>query len=240
MFGNHSSLKIPKQIHQFRSRFKGIYKNTKIVLCVPSTLIYFFKKKISSKYISIGAQNCHYHQSYGSYTGSISPLMLKQAGAKYVIIGHSENRLQGDTNKIIKKKINSALKEKLIIIFCIGETLTQKKKGKTFSILKKQIGDSIERKFEPNKIFFAYEPIWSIGTGKIPKPEDLKKIFKFISKELMKRNKRKTSPVLLYGGSVNGKNVKLFSSISEISGFLIGGASQSSKKFIDIIKNYYK
>ena len=99
---------------------------------------------------------------------------------------------------------------------------------------------SITKKLNHNKIIIAYEPIWSIGTGKIPKVEDLKKTFKFITNEYKKIFKTKNYPVVLYGGSVNEKNIIKFRLINEIDGFLIGGASQSSKKFIDIIKNYYK
>ena len=193
---------------------------------MPNTLISFFTKKLKSTFLSIGAQNCHHHSNYGPFTGSVSASMLKNAGAKYVILGHSENRSEGDTNKIIKKKIGSALNQKLNIIFCIGETFKEKIKGKTFSVLKNQIKGSINKKYNINKIIIAYEPIWSIGTGKIPRVHEIKKIFKFIKNEFKK--------------TVNDSNIGLFSSISEIDGFLIGGASKSSKKFIDIIKNYYK
>jgi len=130
--------------------------------------------------------------------------------------------------------------EKLNIIFCIGETFKEKKSGKTFSILKKQIRSSLEKKFNINKIIFAYEPVWSIGTNKIPKMNELENTIKFIKNEFKKAFKTKKSPKVLYGGSVNDENICLFSLISEIDGFLIGGASQSSKKFIDIVKNYYK
>ena len=166
--------------------------------------------------------------------------MLKRAGAEYIILGHSENRLEGETNQLIKKKIISALNQKLNIIFCIGETYKEKKGGKTFSILSRQIKSSLKKNFNMNKIIFAYEPVWSIGTNKIPKIDELKYTIKFIKSEFTKKFKTKKSIKVLYGGSVNPKNIRLFSSISEIDGFLIGGASQSSKKFIDIIKNYYK
>ena len=241
MFGDLGSLKIIYQIHRFYVKFKKrhIVKN-KIILCVPSTLIYFFTKKFKSKFISIGAQNCHHQKMYGSFTGSLSASMLKKVGAKYIILGHSENRSEGDTNRLIKQKIKSALDQKLNVIFCIGETITEKKEGKTFSVLKKQMRDSIDKKYNSNNIFIAYEPIWSIGTGKIPKVQELKKIFKFIKGEFKKNFKTRSFPIVLYGGSVNDKNIRMFSSISEIDGFLIGGASQSSKKFIDIIKNYYR
>ena len=239
MFGDLGSFKIIHNINQFSHKSKNRYKK-RIILCVPSTLIYFFKKKIKSKFISLGVQNCHYHQGCGPFTGSVSASMLKKVGAEFIILGHSDNRSEGETNQLIKKKIKSALNEKLNIIFCIGETFKEKKRGKTFSILKKQIRSSIEKKFDKNKIIFAYEPVWSIGTNKVPKMNELKNTIKFIKNEFKKTFKTEKSPKVLYGGSVNDKNISLFSSISEIDGFLIGGASQSSKKFIDIVKNYYK
>ena len=104
MFGDFSSLKIIYQIHQFCSRYRKHFKKNKVILCVPSTLIYFFTNQLKSKFISIGAQNCHHHQMYGSFTGSVSASMLEKAGAKYVILGHSENRSEGDSNYLIKKK----------------------------------------------------------------------------------------------------------------------------------------
>ena len=240
MFGDFGSFRIISKINQFSHKSKNLLKNKKIILCVPNTLIYPFKNKLKSKFISLGVQNCHYHQGNGPFTGSINASMLKKAGAEYIILGHSENRSEGETNQLIKKKIISALNQKLNIIYCIGETLKEKNKGKTFSILGNQIKSSLEKKFNMNKIIFAYEPIWSIGTNKIPKMNELKNTIEFIKKDYMKNFKTRKSPKVLYGGSVNDKNIRLFSSISQIDGFLIGGASQSSKKFIDIIINYYK
>ena len=240
MFGDFGSFKIINKINQFSHKSKNLSKKKKIILCVPSTLIHFFNKKLKSKFISLGVQNCHYHQGYGPFTGSVNASMLKKAGAKYIILGHSENRAEGETNYLIKKKIISALKQKLNIIYCIGETLKEKNKGKTFFILREQMKSSLEKKFNINKIIFAYEPVWSIGTNKIPKTNELKNITRFIRSEIKRIFKTAKSSKVLYGGSVNDKNIGMFSSISDIDGFLIGGASQSSKKFIDIVKNYYK
>ena len=239
MFGNLGSYKIVNQILRFCNKSKKQAKKNKIILCVPNTIIHSFAKKLKSKFISIGAQNCHYEFN-GPFTGSLSASMIKDVGAKYVILGHSENRMEGETNKLIKKKIKSALSENMNIIFCIGETLKEKKEGKTFSVISNQIFSSVEKNFKLNKIIFAYEPVWSIGTGKLPNIIELKKILKFIKDKIKKKFKLKNSPTVLYGGSVNEKNIKMFSPITEIDGFLIGSASQSSKKFIDIIKNYYK
>ena len=134
----------------------------------------------------------------------------------------------------------SALDKKLNVIFCVGETYKEKINGKTFSFLRRQITSSLERRVNINKIIIAYEPVWSIGTNKIPKINELINTIRFIKNECKKILKTKKVPKILYGGSVNPKNIGLFSSISDIDGFLIGGASQSSKKFIDIIRNYYK
>ena len=240
MFGDFGSLKIIFQINRFCKKFKKQHNKNKFVLCVPSTLIYYFTNKLKSKTVHIGAQNCHHYNSDGAFTGSINASMIKKAGAKYIILGHSENRSEGESNKLIKKKIISSLNQKLNIIFCIGETLHEKKRSKTFSVLRKQIKSSIEKKFNLNKIIIAYEPVWSIGTNKIPKMNELRNTIKFIKNDFKKILKTKKYPKVLYGGSVNDTNIRLFSSISEMDGFLIGGASQSSKKFIDIVKNYYK
>ena len=239
MFGDFSSFKIIYKINQYIYKEKNFNKK-KIVLCVPNTLIHFFQEKLKSKLISLGAQNCHYHETYGPFTGSVNASMLKKIGAEYIILGHSENRLEGETNQIIKKKIISAFNQKLNVIFCIGETYKEKSKGKTFSILRKQIKSSLNKKFIKNKIILAYEPVWSIGTNKIPKKSELQNTIKFIKKDFRKIFKTNKSPKVLYGGSVNHQSIALLSSISEIDGFLIGSASQSAKKFIDIVKNYYK
>ena len=240
MFGNFTYLKNFQKVHNFLALNKKLRKKNKVILCIPNTLLYFYKKKINSKFISLGAQNCHYLQKFGPYTGSISSYMLKTVGTKYVILGHSENRSQGETNKIICKKIQSSLNQNLKVIFCIGETLKEKRRKKTFFILKRQITSSIKKNFNLNKIIIAYEPVWSIGTGKIPKVKELEKTFKFIKIVFKKSLKVKKPPTILYGGSVNSSNVRKFSFISDIDGFLIGSASISSKNFIDIIKNYYK
>ena len=158
--------------------------------------------------------------------------MLKNVGAKYIIIGHSENRQSGETNKLINLKIKSALKSGLKVIFCIGETLKEKRKKNTKQVLNKQISLGLNKVKNKNKVIIAYEPIWSIGSGLIPKSNDLFDTINFIKTKI--RNSK-----VLYGGSVNPKNINELKSINNIDGFLIGGASQDPKKFIDIIKKTY-
>ena len=164
--------------------------------------------------------------------------MIKSVGAKYTIIGHSDNRSEGDTNEMLKNKVRFALKNNLKVVFCIGENQIEKKYKKTFVVLKNQILKVLDNKMIKNNIIVAYEPIWSIGTGKIPTKGELSKTTTHIKKILTKIFKK--SPAVLYGGSVDEKNIHMLKEIKEIDGFLIGGASKSSKKFIDIIKNYYR
>ncbi len=163
--------------------------------------------------------------------------MLKNVGAKYVILGHSENRKDGESDILINRKIKAALKNNFKIIFCIGESLKQRQKKKTHLTLSSQIKQGLRGIKNYKNIIIAYEPVWSIGTGIIPETELLKKIIKFIKSNFNKKNKfSRNFPKFLYGGSVNPNNIKTLKEIDDIDGFLIGGASQDPKKFIDIIK----
>tara|TARA_Y100000748_G_scaffold272066_1_gene245762 strand:+ start:394 stop:972 length:579 start_codon:yes stop_codon:yes gene_type:complete len=189
-------------------------------------------KKLKNSKIIVGAQNCHENENFGAFTGGINASMLKSVGAKYVIIGHSENREAGETNNLINRKIRSALNSGLKVIFCIGETLKEKRKKITKQVLNKQIKLGLNKIKNKKDVLIAYEPVWSIGTGLIPKPNDLFNTINFI-KQINKKFK------VLYGGSVNPKNIKKLKLINNIDGFLIGGASQNPNKFIDIIKKTY-
>ena len=232
MFGNLKSLNTLDKVIKF-SKSKEIKKG-RLIYCPPYTLISSFYKKFKNCLIDLGAQNCHESDAYGSYTGFINSKMLKNIGANYVIIGHSENRKKGENDKLINLKIKSAIKAKLKVIFCIGETLSEKNKGKTKLILSKQIRLGLNKVKKKSNIFIAYEPVWAIGTGKILKNRDLDQIIKFIKYKFKGK-----LPKILYGGSVNTQNINDLKKISSLDGFLIGGASQNAKKFIDIVKKTY-
>ena len=231
MFGVLNSLNSINRVIDFLKIFKN-KKYSKIVYCPPYTLILPLSKKLKNTKIDVGAQNCDQNENFGPHTGSVNALMLKNAGAKYVIIGHSENRQDGENDKLINKKIKSALKAGLKVIFCIGETLKEKKRKKTKMILNKQISVGLKNIINKKNIIISYEPVWAIGTGIIPKNKELFEIINFLRKKVKKLK-------IIYGGSVNPKNVKKLCNIKNIDGFLIGGASQNSKKFIDIIKKTY-
>ena len=238
MFGVPKSIKILNKINSFFS--KDINRNKyRVIMTPPYTLIESYAKLFKNKKISIGSQNCYQKDQFSSNTAAISPYMLKSIGAKYTLIGHSDNRGEGDTDEMLKDKVKYALKNNLKVVFCIGENKNEKKNKKTLNVLQRQLTKVLEKKFNKNNIIVAYEPIWSIGTGKIPTTNDLKKTSTHI-KKILKKIFKKNSPAVLYGGSVDSSNVRMFREIKEIDGFLIGGASKSSKKFIDIIKNYYR
>jgi len=240
MFGIPKSISILEKINKFVKSDKKFNKNYKTVITPPHTLLQSYAKFFLNKKISIGAQNCYHKDYFGANTGAVSPLMIKSVGAQFVIVGHSDNRSEGDTDSMLKSKVENSLNNKLKVVFCIGENKEHKINNKTFEILENQIQSALDKKFNCKDIIVAYEPIWSIGTGQIPEPDDLLKTTIFIKDVLRKIFKKQKSPVVLYGGSVDGKNISQFKKINEIDGFLIGGASKSDQNFIDIIKNYYR
>ena len=229
MFGDLTTLNSLDKVIKFS---KNIKKNKiKLIYCPPSTLIRPLSKRLKKTKIEVGAQNCHHSYDTGAYTGQVNSRMLKSVGAKYVIIGHSENRQLGDNDKLINLKIKSATRAGLKVIFCIGETLKQKKNKKTNQVLANQIKNGLKSIKNKSNIIVAYEPVWSIGSGLIPKSDELIKSIAYIKSKLGNKSIK-----ILYGGSVNSNNVDKLKIITGIDGFLIGGASQNSKKFIDIIK----
>jgi len=233
MFGDNKSVNSIKKVIKLSKN--KIFKKAQIVYCPPYTLLDKFLRLSKNSKVKIGSQNCHYSDKPGPFTGSINANLIKSIGAKYVIIGHSENRNIGDTNNLINIKIKSALKNKLKIIFCIGETLKEKRNKRTNLILNSQIVNGLKNIKKNNNIIFAYEPVWSIGTGLVPKTSDLERQVAVIKKIIMRFWKLK-NPKIVYGGSVNTKNINELIKVSSINGFLIGGASQNTKNFIDIIK----
>ncbi len=226
---------------------KGIknIKNVEVVICPPFTALSSIQYQVSS--IKLGAQDCFWEEK-GAFTGEISPLMLKNLGCEYVIVGHSERRKYlKETDEMINKKIKAAIIAKLKPILCIGETLEERKKGKTFKVLNEQLKRALNHlpTHLLNHLIIAYEPVWAIGTGQACDTLEAKKVILFLRKSLKK------TPVL-YGGSVNSKNavsyVKDYNPPTTLplakgerapaafDGLLIGGASLKRKEFIKIAK----
>lgn len=202
---------------------KSAKTKNKIIMCLPFTLLH------GENYgITIGAQNISHHEN-GAYTGDISGEMLKKAGVKYVLVGHSERRKNhNETNELVKEKAIAAINNGIIPIICIGETKEENKSGKTISIIKKMIAKCTPPR---GKYIIAYEPRWAIGTGITPTLDEIEKIFSKIYEIVPK------GIPIIYGGSVNASNAHDISTLPHIDGLLIGGASLKSKTFLPIIKS---
>ena len=184
----------------------------------------------------IAAQNCHWEDA-GAYTGEISPLMLKDCGVEYVILGHSERRhIFGETNTWINRKIRSTLKHSLKPIFCIGETLDQRKKGKMKEVLQIQIEKGLKSISSIKNCVIAYEPVWAIGTGLTANIEQIEEAHSWIRQIINNMFGEMSNNHILYGGSVNQNNAGELINVPSVDGFLIGGASLDSGSFSSIIK----
>lgn len=234
MNGQKDSYKLVKSISNYCQKMKR--KTSKVVICPPFTLLSELIKK--EKKIKFGGQDCHY-KSEGAYTGSISANMLKTINCQYVILGHSERRIyQKETSQELNLKIQSAIESNLTVIYCIGEKLEEIKKRNI--ILKKQLS-SLPKKIDPKKIIIAYEPVWAIGTGKVPSLDDINKIHEkirhILSNLVSLRFSKHVS--ILYGGSVNAVNSVDILNLDHVDGALVGGASLKSKEFCKIIDSYH-
>ncbi len=211
---------------------------TDIILCLPNTIIYPAVEKTVSTNLKIGAQNCHHHQE-GAFTGDISARMLKDIGAKIVIVGHSERRqAYGETSELVKAKASAVINVGLSTIICVGETEEQKNNGQTEEIVYEQVKNSMPDSSNAENTVIAYEPIWAIGTGKVPSLDEIKKIHGSIRALLgdIKGENASQRMRVLYGGSVKPGNAKEIFSLEDVDGALVGGASLKAADFIEIAK----
>ena len=208
-----------------------------VVVCPPFTLISEISKILKSSKISLGGQDCS-ADSFGAFTGDISPLMLKDLGCKYVIVGHSERREHhNESEKIIKNKLDLALSLGLKVILCVGEKMQERKKGNTIRIITRQLQLSISKKCNNKNTIIAYEPVWSIGSGVTPKDSEICDVHNFIKNKSSQLSIGDKPFMVLYGGSVNPGNSKNILSLQNVDGALVGGASLKLKSFLDIIRS---
>lgn len=212
-------------------------KDVEIVVCPPFTALHDVSKEIRNSNIKLGSQNMHFEDS-GAFTGEISPLMLKELGVKYVILGHSERRqCFNETNEIINRKIKKALQHKLVPIVCVGEKLEEREKGDTNKVIKDQVQGCL-KEIDASKIVIAYEPVWAIGTGKNATPEQAEEVHLLI-RELIKNlydEKIANNLRIQYGGSVKPDNIKSLMEQKDIDGALVGGASLKMDDFVSLVK----
>ncbi len=212
--------------------------DTNIVVFPPYTLISHFAHITKNSPLSIGGQDCHYMES-GAFTGSISAAMIRDSGANFVIIGHSEVRAAygADGGNIIKKT-QSAHENNLITIICVGEDLKVRSEERHFNFISNQLKNSVASTSNRNNTIIAYEPIWAIGTGDTATAEDIREMHSHINNILKNFNMfDKGNPAILYGGSVNAKNAEQILGIDNVNGVLVGGSSLDHKQFFEIIKS---
>jgi len=216
-------------------------KEVEIIVCPVYTALSDVSDLLVDSNISLGAQNVYWELS-GAFTGEISPLMLKDIGCKYAIIGHSERRKYfNESDQSVNKRIKAAQGSGLIPIFCVGEILEEREANKTIDVVKRQLAGGLEGLDQAAllNLIIAYEPVWAIGTGKTATPEQAQEIHSFIRSWLVDNCSEEIAESLriLYGGSVKETNIKELMQQSDIDGALVGGASLDSSSFVGIVKN---
>ena len=212
----------------------------KIVLCVPFPYLLSTRNQLGNSSLLVGAQNCSEHDS-GAYTGEVSAPMLKSMGIPYVILGHSERRQYfGEDGKLLAKKVDKALANTIIPIFCCGEPLDIREKGTHEALVRTQVEESLFHLAADaiKKVVIAYEPVWAIGTGKTASTQQAQDMHAVIRKLLTTKYGEAVaqSIPILYGGSVKPDNAKELFSCPDVDGGLVGGASLKARDFIEIVK----
>jgi triosephosphate isomerase len=210
-----------------------------VVVCPPATLLMAAARICEGSPVALGGQDCHAEPS-GVFTGDISAEMLKDAGASYVILGHSERRAgHHETDKIVRAKATAALRAGLTAIICVGETRATRNAGEACCIVGVQLAGSVPEDAPPGQIIIAYEPVWAIGTGLTPARQDIAEMHGFIRERVNQHLARQGDSVrILYGGSVRPANAAELLLIENVDGALVGGASLRSAEFMAIAGVY--
>lgn len=207
-----------------------------IVIAPPFTYLSLAAELLKGSSIRLAAQNMFFEEK-GAYTGEISPLMLRDTGCRYVIVGHSERRQYFlENNETVNKKIKAAKKHGLDVIVCIGESLQEREDEKTFAVLQEQIAQGLEG-IGHSGIVIAYEPVWAIGTGKTATPEQAQEAHAYIRERFAVLYGNSAEELcILYGGSVTPENVDSLMACRDVDGALVGGASLKADSFARIVK----
>jgi triosephosphate isomerase len=221
-----------KEVRLLAGMLKDVRLKCDVMICPPATLISTVKTIVKGVRIRLGGQDCHW-QAQGAHTGDISAEMLEDSGCSAVIVGHSERRTDhGETDDIVRAKAEAAHRAGLTAIICIGETLEERKDGRTLAVISRQLENSVPTGATPENTVIAYEPVWAIGTGLTPSVAEVGEVHESI--------RQQTDPLMriLYGGSVKPANAVELMSVPNVNGALVGGASLKAADFIGIIKAY--
>ena len=211
------------------------------LICVPATLLSRAADSLDGEKLLLGGEDCH-TADFGAHTGDISAPMLKEAGASYVIVGHSERRNDHhESNDLVRQKAEAAWRAGLVSIICVGEKLEERESEKTLDIIEKQLAGSIPDHATPQNTVIAYEPVWAIGTGKTPTAKDVGDVHEFMRNKLVARFGQSGKLFrLLYGGSVKPDNAVELLGVDNVDGALVGGASLKASDFLAICGAYRK
>lgn len=232
MVGNWKMNKNGKECNEYVEEFNAKYTGKTEAWLAPQSL---YVKLVINSGIKAGLQNCSEHVE-GAYTGEVSPRTFKEMGGHFVILGHSERRQYfAESNKTLNAKVRTALKEGLVAIYCVGETLSEREANQTLAIVGDQIQQGLNDQTLANaeNLIIAYEPVWAIGTGKTATPAQAQEVHAFIRQELKAKFPGFGDKVkILYGGSVKPDNVKELLAQKDIDGGLVGGASLKAKDFL--------
>lgn len=208
-------------------------------ICVPATLLSRAAETLEGETLGLGGQDCHAKVS-GAHTGDISAEMLKEAGATYVIVGHSERRTDHhESNEMVNAKTRAAWAAGLVAIVCVGETADERKAEKTLDVIGAQLAGSLPDDVDASNTIIAYEPVWAIGTGLTPTVQDVRAVHAFMREQLIERYGAKGAHLrLLYGGSVKPSNAGELLGVADVDGALVGGASLKAADFLAICETY--
>jgi triosephosphate isomerase len=206
-----------------------------LLVCPPATLVAAFAEKARGTPVAVGAQDCHAKPS-GAHTGDIAAEMLADAGAKAIIVGHSERRADhGESDLLIQQKAEAVWRAGLVAIVCIGESEQQRNAGETLHVCRGQLNRSLPEGSRADNTVIAYEPVWAIGTGRTPTAADVEQIHKFIRDLLTERFQHEGERMrILYGGSVKPSNAAELMAVTNVDGALVGGASLKAADFLAI------
>ncbi|HEY7610320.1 MAG TPA: triose-phosphate isomerase [Alphaproteobacteria bacterium] len=200
-----------------------------VAVCPPFTALAAAGQALVASAIALGAQDCHEKPS-GAFTGSVAAPMLKDLGCKYVILGHSERRHGlGETDDLVNAKVGAAWSAGLVPILCLGETAAERDADKTLDIVRRQLAGSLPK--GDGVLVIAYEPVWAIGTGRVPTEADIAAAHRALRAELVKARPDGAAIPILYGGSAKPDNAKAILGVDEVGGLLVGGASLDAKGF---------
>lgn len=226
-------------VRELKKGISGV-KEVEVAVAPPFTALYAVHKMLEGSSIRLAAQNLYWEEK-GAFTGEVSPVMVKEVGCYYVIIGHSERRqFFGETDQTVNRRIKAALAQGLKVIFCMGETLKEREEEKTFAVIERQMSGGLKglADKELGGVVIAYEPIWAIGTGRTATPEQAEVVHRFIREKVEKLYSRKVSEEIRiqYGGSVTPENIKGLMGQPDIDGALVGGASLKAESFSKIVR----